>query len=181
MKITIIVAKNKNNLIGIGNVIPWKLSGDMKMFKETTLFHNIIMGRKTFETFPKPLPGRKSLIITRDSEYQFLVNQESIDYQNCSIYNSINECLTSLKLSNINNLFVIGGGEIYKQFLELGLVDEMLVTEVDTYSVVKSDEAVYFPEIDFNVWKEVSRIRNKADEKNEFDYDFVKYEKYQKR
>lgn len=177
MKITIIVAKDKNNLIGIGDVIPWRLSGDMKMFKETTLGHHIIMGRKTFETFPKPLPGRKSLIITRDSEYQFLVNKESIDYQNCSIYNSIDECLTSLKLSNINNLFVIGGGEIYKQFLELDLVDELLVTEVDTYSVVKSDEDVYFPEIDFNVWKEVSRISNKADEKNQFDYAFVKYQK----
>ena len=139
MKITIIVAKDKNNLIGIGDVIPWRLSGDMKMFKETTLGHHIIMGRKTFETFPKPLPGRKSLIITRDSEYQFLVNQENIDYQNCSIYNSIDECLKSLKLANIDNLFVIGGGEIYKQFLELDLVDEILVTEVDvSFKIIES-------------------------------------------
>ncbi len=157
--VKIIVATSKNRVIGNDNKLIWKLSSDLKRFKELTTDNPIVMGRKTFESIGKPLPNRRNIIVTRDTNY-------GVD--GCEIVHSLEEAL----LLTGSNCFIIGGGEIYKQSIDIA--DKIYLTLV--HKELEGDTT--FPELDNN-WAKISRKDFKADEKNEYDYSFIEYERYE--
>ena len=156
--INIIVATSKNRVIGNNNSLIWKLPADLKRFKQITTGSTVVMGRKTYESIGKPLPNRRNIIITRDTNY--LVD-------NCEIVNSIEE---ALMLCN-NDCFIIGGGEIYKQSIDIA--DKIYLTLVQE----DFEGDTYFPEIG-KEWTKVIREDFEPDEKNAHKYSFINYEKY---
>lgn len=150
-----IAAVAENNALGKDNELVWHLPNDFKRFKALTSGHHIIMGRKTFESFPKPLPNRKHIIITRQKKYQA---------EGCIIVESIEEAINICPKDE--NSFIIGGGEIYT--LGLPYTDKIEITRVH-----ESFEAdTYFPEINNKEWKIVSSEFNKKDEKHKYDYTY---------
>lgn len=146
--LTIIVATAENEAIGKDNKLIWHLSDDLKRFKDLTNGHHIIMGRKTFESFPKPLPNRTHIVITRQQNYTAP--------QGVVIVNTLDEAILAVK--NDRQPFIIGGGEIYKQAMDLAETIEL--TRV--HETFEAD--TFFPKIDTSIWKE---INNKLQEKNE--------------
>jgi dihydrofolate reductase len=160
--ITIIAAIGKNNELGKNNDLIWHLPADLKRFKKVTSGHHILMGRTTFESIGKPLPNRTSVIITRNKNYF---------KDGCLIAHSIDEAISICDKED--HLFIIGGAQIYEQALHHPLVKKLDITLVH-----ESFEAdVFFPEIDNSIWKQVSREDFQADDKNEYDYSFVSYER----
>jgi dihydrofolate reductase len=159
--LSIIVAKSQNDCIGIDNNLPWKLSSDLKKFKEITTGHKVIMGRKTFESIidflGKPLPERQSIVITRNKDYK---------YENCIVVNSLDEAINLIESNE--EAFVIGGAEIYKQALQI--TDKIYITEVNT----KINGNKFFPKIDHS-WKEVKRESFQKTDRDDFSFDFVEY------
>lgn len=160
--ITIIAAIGQNNELGKNNDLIWHLPADLKRFKKVTSGHHIIMGRNTFESIGKPLPNRTTVIITRNDNYF---------KEGCLIANSIEQALELAK--GDDEIYIIGGAQIYQQAIASDLVDKLDITIVHE----SFDADVFFPEIDKTKWKETSREDFKADEKNKFDYSFVSYEK----
>ena len=163
MKITLIVAKANNNVIGKDNQLIWKLSADLKRFKNLTSGHFILMGRKTFESLGRTLPNRTHLIISRDRNYQAPEGHYA--------FNSFEEAIIFCNKIEVEKLFIIGGGQIYQE--TINLCDQLEITEVQT----EPDGDTFFPKIDSNLWEEVEREEFRADEKNEFPYAFVTYQK----
>ena len=163
MKIILIVAKAKNQVIGKDNQLIWKLSADLKRFKNLTTGHYILMGRKTFDSLGKPLPNRTHLIITRNPDFQAPEGHYA--------FSSLEEAIIFCNKIEVEKLFIIGGGQIYKEALPL--CDQLEITEVDA----TPEGDTFFPEIDLTYWKETAREEFPADEKNEFPYAFVTYEK----
>lgn len=159
--LTIIVAKAENNVIGNENQLIWHLPNDLKHFKNLTSGHPIIMGRKNFESIGKPLPNRTNIVITRNSYW----NAEGV-----LIANSLDEAIEKAKEFDLE-IFIIGGGNIYEQ--AMNLADVLVVTEV--HHSFEGDTK--FPEIDLNIWKEISREKFGKDEKHTFEYSFVLYER----
>ncbi|PCH76573.1 MAG: diacylglycerol kinase [Flavobacteriaceae bacterium] len=156
--ITIIAAIAKDNALGKDNQLIWHLPNDLKRFKKVTSGHHVIMGRKTFESLGRPLPNRVNIIITRNTDYTA---------KGCVVVHSLAEAITAAKEDE--NPFILGGAQIYKHALEVADV-------LDLTFVHHSFEAdAFFPEINKDVWKEDSREDFKADEKNKFDYSFVKF------
>ena len=166
MKVSLIVAVANNGVIGKDNDLIWHLPKDMGFFKETTLGHHVIMGRKNFESIPerfRPLPNRTNVIITRKSDYKA---------EGCVVVNSVEQALEVAKQNRDIQPFIIGGGQIYKLALEANLVDKIYLTKVHhTF-----DGDTFFPELN-NKWKEVNKTVNKADEKHAYDYDFITLER----
>lgn len=162
MKISIIVAISDNNVIGKDNALLWRLSADMRFFKEKTTGHHIIMGRKTFESLGnRLLPNRTSIVISRNADYQLPEG----GILATSIENAI------AKVKDETEAFFIGGEQIYKSALPF--VDTLYITRVHhTF-----DGDAFFPEIDKSQWKLVSSEHHKADEKNEYDYTFETYQR----
>jgi len=160
--LSIIVAVAKNNVIGKNNQLLWRLSNDLKNFKEITMGHTIIMGRKTFESLPKVLPGRKHIVLTRDKSF-------SVPNEMVEVFNSVTELLKSL--SPEIEYFVVGGGEIYKTLMPY--CEKLYLTKVK--EEFKGD--TYFPKIDNSQWKEISRIVGTVDEKNSIPHSFLILEK----
>ncbi|MBC8061206.1 MAG: dihydrofolate reductase [Clostridiaceae bacterium] len=156
--LSIIVAVAENNVIGKDNDLLWRLSNDLKNFKEITMGHTIIMGRKTFESLPKILPGRKHIVLTRNSSS--IAQSEMVE-----VVNSVEELLQSL--NEEIEYFVIGGGEIYKALMPYS--EKLYLTKVQ--KVFQGD--TYFPEIDKGQWKEVSKIEGVIDEKNSIPHNFL--------
>lgn len=157
--LTIIAAASENNALGKDNQLLWHLPEDFKRFKTLTSGHYIIMGRKTFESFPKPLPNRTHIIITRQNDYQAP--------EGCILVSSLEK---AMELCPANEeAFVIGGGEIYQQ--ALNIVDKIDVTRVHT----TIDADTFFPEIDTNIWKLVFEEFHPKDEKHAFDFTFLTY------
>ncbi|MBU2922810.1 dihydrofolate reductase [Winogradskyella psychrotolerans] len=159
-ELTIIVAAGENNAIGKDNDLIWHLSDDLKRFKSLTNGHHIIMGRKTFESFPKPLPNRTHIVITRQEDYKAP--------SGVIIVNSLEDALDAARLDK--QPFIIGGGEIYKQAMPL--VDKIEITRV--HSEFK-DADTFFPEIDKSKWQEVNRTTHEVDEKHAFAFSFITY------
>ena len=160
--LSIIVAKAKNNIIGKDNKLLWHLPDDLKRFKELTTGHNIIMGRKTFESLGRVLPNRKHIVFTQNPDFK-------IDDENVQVVHSMLEIQEYIESKEEN--FVIGGAMIYN--LLMPYVTKMYVTEID-----KDFEGdTFFPRINEEVWKEVSRKKGPKDDKNTLDYDYVVYEK----
>jgi dihydrofolate reductase len=163
MIVSIIVATSLNHTIGKNNQLLWHLPADLKFFKSTTMGCPVVMGRKTFQSIGRTLPGRKNIVITRDNNFN------SDNQFDLTVVGSIDEAL--VKLNNESEVFIIGGGEIYKQSIES--VDTIYLTLVNT--VIDGD--VYFPEIDKSKFNLVWEEKHLADEKNKFDYTFQKFEK----
>jgi dihydrofolate reductase len=160
--ITVIAAIAKNNAIGKDNDLIWYLPADLKRFKKVTTGHYILMGRNTFESIGKPLPNRTTIIITRNKNYS---------KEGCLIAGSIEEAIELAKEEA--QLFIIGGAQIYKEIMAKDLADQLDITLV--HSEFEAD--VFFPEINANIWKEAAREDFKADEKNDYDYSFISYQK----
>lgn len=158
--ITIIAAIAENNALGKDNQLIWHLPADLKRFKQVTLNHHIIMGRKTFESLGKPLPNRTSIIITRNKNF---------NAEGCIVVHTLDEALEAAATDD--NPYILGGAEIYKQAIEIA--DKLDLTFV--HNTFNAD--AFFPKIDTSIWKETSRQHFKADEKNKYDYSFVSYSK----
>ena len=155
--ISLIVAASENNAIGKSNDMPWHLPEDLKFFKNTTWGMPVIMGRKTFEAVGKPLPGRTNIIVTTNPNWSA---------ENTITAASIEEAIKVAKESNAKEIFITGGGEIYRQTLPLA--DKVYLTRVQT--VLDGD--AFFPEMDLNIWEICFEKHVKADEKNKFDMTF---------
>lgn len=156
MSLSIIVALSENHVIGSGNQLPWKLSADLKRVKALTMGHHLIMGRKTYESIGRPLPGRTNVIITRNTTYA---------PEGCVVVNSLSEALSIAK--DDSEVFVFGGGEIFREALPL--VNKIYLTVV--HCNIEGD--THFPALDPSAWIELDRQEFKADEKNQYDYSFV--------
>lgn len=160
MQLSIIVAMDRNRVIGKNDSLPWHISEDLKHFKKITMGKPIVMGRKTHESIGRPLPGRENIILTRDADYTA---------EGCTVLHSLEEIFEHCK--DIEEVMITGGSEIYKSTLEQ--VSRLYLTEV--HAEVEGD--TFFPEFDRSQWEEVSREDHKADEKNEFDYSFLVLER----
>ena len=160
--ISLVVAVSENNAIGKNNQLLWHLPNDLKFFKNTTWGGVVIMGRKTFESVNKPLPGRTNIVITKQ------VNWTS---ENVIVVNSIEAAIQKAKDLNFKEIFIIGGGEIYKE--SISIADKIYLTKVHT--TIEGD--TYFPEIQLSQWNMISNKDFSSDEKHAFDYSFQEWVK----
>lgn len=163
MILSLIAGIGKNNELGKGNTLLWDLPIDMKHFRDTTSHHAVIMGRKTFESIGKPLPNRRNVIVTRDVSYV----AEGVE-----VVHSLTEAIDLFKYDINDEIFVIGGAEIYKQAMDHA--DRLYITHVDG----AFDADAFFPPISPAFWKEISHEHHEQNEKNLFSCDFVLYEKH---
>lgn len=167
MKVKLIVAKAKNNVIGKDNDLIWHLPADMRYFTESTKGHVVIMGRRNWDSIPlkyRPLSNRENVVITRSKTFS---------HPDCVVFNSIEEALLHYKndVYEKRDLFIIGGGQIYAHSLQHDLCDELYVTFIDQ----EFDGDTYFPEIDDGKWKRELIMRHPTDEKNHYRFDIYKY------
>ncbi len=160
--ISIIVCIAQNSAIGFENKLLYWLPNDLKRFKQLTTGHTIIMGRRTFESFPKgALPNRRNVVLSRQADAHF----EGADH-----YCTLEEALASCRPDE--EIYIIGGSTVYQQAMPLA--DRLVVTHVED-TPLEAD--AFFPPIDPSVWREVSRDSHPTDEKHHFPYSFVDYER----
>lgn len=158
--LSIIVAiAASNNAIGKDNSLLWHISEDLKRFKEITSNHKILMGRKTFESLPGILPNREHIILTRDKNF-------NVDSDKVTIINNIEDAIKYYKDSN-EEIFIIGGGEIYKEFLPFA--NKLYLTKV--YKDFDAD--TFFPQINLDEWKVIHTSETKIDEKSGLNFEFI--------
>ena len=162
-KIIIIAAMDQNRIIGKDGKIPWKLSADLGRFKDLTMSHPVIMGRKTYESLGKPLPGRTNIILSRDENF----TRESAN--GCAVSPFLEEALKLACIIDKEKIFVMGGGQVYED--ALFLADEIYLTLVKA----SFEGDIFFPKLNLAEWSEVSREPHKKDEKNPYDYEFIVY------
>ena len=155
MTISIIVAMSENGVIGRDDDLPWHLSADLQKFKQITMGHHIVMGRKTYESINRLLPGRTTVIITRQQDYE--VDGAVI----------LNDLASVHELADADSeLFIIGGGQIYQAALDMA--DKLYITRV--HAIVDGDTV--FPEFNWEHWELESRDDHQADDRNDHDYSF---------
>lgn len=158
MRVSFIVAKAENNVIGINNKLPWHLKDDLQNFKKITMGHHILMGRKTFESIGKPLPGRMSLVVSSEPK----ANQESVFW-----FTSIFRAIKQAERNGESELFIIGGEKVFKS--ALSLCDRIYLTEV--HGDVKGD--TYFPNLSLKNWKKVSEQKFEKNADNDHAFTFM--------
>ncbi|RTE52902.1 dihydrofolate reductase [Arenibacter aquaticus] len=158
--LTIIAAAAENNALGKNNDLLWHLPDDFKRFKSLTSGHKIIMGRKTFESFPKPLPNRTHIIITRDKDYE-------VGHADCMVVHSMDEALALVKEDPL--AFIIGGGEIYKIGMEYA--NHMELTRV--HGSFEAD--TFFPDFDEDQWELTNKEHHPKDERHKYDFTYLTY------
>lgn len=159
-RVSLIAALAQNRVIGIEDRLPWKLPEDLAHFKALTLGHPILMGRKTFESLGRPLPGRRNIVITRNADYQ---------PAGCEIATSIPEAIALC--AEANEIFFIGGAELYRQVLPM--VERLYLTEVQ----IEAQGDAWFPEFDRSLFSEVSRETHLGEKGDVLRFDFVVYER----
>lgn len=159
--ITIIAAVAEQNALGKDNQLIWHLPADLRRFKKVTSGHPIIMGRKTFESLGRPLPNRTNIVITRNKDYHL---------DGIVVAHSLEEAIGKAQQID-EQIFIIGGATIYKK--AIGLADFLDITHV--HHSFEAD--AFFPKIDTSIWEEVSNESFKADEKNKYNYSFVRYQR----
>lgn len=158
MDINLIAAIGKNNELGKNNDLIWKFKGDMKFFRETTMGHPIVMGRKTFESLPKVLPGRKNIVISTNK-----IKNEEIE-----VYKSIKDFLLKYQEYG-DDIFIIGGASIYKQFIHLAT--NLYLTEIESED---KEADVYFPTFDQKEWEKEVLLSN---QENSINFKHVLYKR----
>ncbi len=161
-EIILIAAMDRDRVIGQGNDIPWrgKIPADMAHFQDLTMGQTVVMGRKTWESIPekyRPLPGRQNVVLSRDDTFQVMNGY------------SVRTLEEAISRTATNQLFIIGGAEIYRQFLPLA--DRLELTHIDT----SSGGDTFFPKIDASIWKITNEEICFSDEKNAFAYTFRSY------
>jgi len=161
MIISTIVATGQNNGIGINNDLPWHMPADLKFFKETTYGFNVLMGRKSFDSVGRPLPGRTNIVVTRNKDFY---------HSGVITVNSIEEGILYAENNNQKELFIIGGSNIYAQTQHLW--NKLYLTKID---IIVNNATAYFPKIDFSKWNHEWEIKHTSDEKNKFNYSFNLY------
>ena len=160
MIVSIIVAMDINRVIGKDNQLPWRLPRELQYVKKTTMGHPIILGRKNYESIGRPLPGRRNIILTRD---------ENFSAEGCEIAHSVEEVYKLCE--NEEEIFIFGGEQIYKLFLED--TDKLYVTVI--HHEFEGD--TFFPEIDWTKWKEIFVEQGITDEKNPYEYYYHVYDR----
>ena len=158
--ISLIVAMAKNRVIGCDNKIPWHLPNELQLFKKLTMGHHIVMGRKTFESIGRLLPGRTSIIVTRQRDYAI---------EGARVVHSIDEAMDIAR--GDDEIFVIGGAELFRDTLPRA--DRLYLTTVDA----KPAGDVFMPDLDLREWRETSSETFAADEKHAHSYRFALYER----
>ena len=158
--ISIIVAASANNVIGAQGDLPWRLSDDLKRFKTVTMGKPIVMGRKTWESIGRPLPGRRNIVITR---------QQGFTAEGCDVVQSTDEAIAAA--GDVGEIMVIGGSEVYGLFLPVA--QRLYLTRVHA----DIDGDAFFPAVDEDKWQLVSDEAHPADNRNEYDFSFRIYER----
>lgn len=161
-RLNLIVAMARNRTIGRNNTLPWRLPEDLQFFKRTTLGHPIIMGRNTYESIGRPLPGRRNIVVSRQTDYRA---------QGCEVVHSLEAALDLCQ--NMSDVFVIGGSQLYA--LALPQTDRIYVTEIK--QDIEGD--AHFPPFEHLGFNETHREMHCAAAPNAFEFDFVTYEKSQ--
>jgi dihydrofolate reductase len=165
ISITLMVAIAENGVIGQGNAIPWRLKSDMQRLKALTMGKPIVMGRKTFESFPRrPLPGRTNIVITRNAGYQAAGAVVTTSFDQAR-----DVALGDALRRSVTEIAVLGGAEIYAQWMDVA--DRLEITEVHARPVGDT----HFPAIDPAIWEEVARVRHSAAAEDSVDFSYVTY------
>ncbi|MBS4173195.1 dihydrofolate reductase [Bacillus sp. FJAT-49736] len=159
--ISFLWAEDKKGIIGKNNQLPWHLPEDLKYFKRTTMGHPIVMGRKTYESIGKPLPGRTNIVLTRDPHFHA---------EGCLTFKTKNDLLKWIRENN-DEIFITGGAEIFGLFMEE--VDRLYITKI--HEDFEGD--TYFPPMDWSEWKLISNEKGIKNEENPYDYEFQIYER----
>ncbi len=160
--LNVVVAIDRNRLIGDSEKLPWYLPADLKHFRELTTGNVVIMGRKTYDSIPerfRPLPDRQNVVLS---------NQQGLQLEGVDVVNSLDEAIDAARDGEI---FIIGGAKIYH--LALPYTNRMFVTEIDA----EFEGDVYFPDPNWSNWREINRETHDADEANPYNYAFVEYER----
>ena len=160
MTVSLVVAASKNNVIGRDGELPWHLPEDLRHFKRITTGKPVIMGRKTFESIGRPLPDRHNIVMTRDPDYAA---------EGCDVVDSVAEALDVA--GDADEVMIIGGGQVYRDFLPRA--DRIYMTRVQ--AEVQGDTR--FPRIEGNAWRLVSAEHHAADEKHEFAFEMMVFER----
>jgi len=166
IKLSVIVAVAENGVVGNNNALPWHISADLKYFKQTTLGKPVVMGRKTFESIGRPLPGRTNIVISSRRDYA----ADGVTVVN-SLQRALDYAAEVALIDGTEELMVIGGATIYGAAIPLA--DRLYVTEV--HASVTGD--AYLRDIDWSCWREISRERQEAVAPNPYDFSFVVYER----
>jgi dihydrofolate reductase len=167
--LSLIVATAQNNAIGRNNELLWHISEDLKYFKSTTTSHPVIMGRKTYESIGRPLPGRRNIVITRGTiEAPQIKNPQTTSFE---VSNNLEEVISLAKNSE-DEFFVMGGGELYKQ--TFSSADRLYITKI--YAEAEGADT-FFPVVDEAEWKVVKESERLTDEENGIEFQFLVYEK----
>lgn len=159
--ISFLWAQDRKGVIGYNNELPWRLPEDLKYFKETTMGHPIVMGRKTYESIGKPLPGRENIVLTRDPDFQA---------SGCLVFQSKAQLLNWIENQDLE-VFITGGAEIFGLFMDE--VDRLYVTQIND----EFEGDTYFPIIDWSEWTMVSNRKGPKNDKNPYDYEFKIFHK----
>jgi dihydrofolate reductase len=162
MKVSLIAAMSENGIIGRNGRLPWHLAADLQHFKQITLGHAIVMGRRTWESIGRPLAGRRMIVVTRQSGYR----AEGVE-----IAGSLDDALALARAAGDDEVFVIGGAEIYR--LALPYADRLYLTLIHA----KIDGDTVFPPIDWSTWQRTASERHRADAKNDFPLSFQVFER----
>jgi dihydrofolate reductase len=157
-----IAAMNSKRVIGIDNTLPWHLPADLQYFKATTLGKPVIMGRLTWESLGRPLPGRKNIVISRNADYQA---------EGAEVVGSLDAAIELAEQTSPSEIMLIGGGQLYREALTIA--QTVYLTEVDN----DLDGDTTFPMLDSGNWSEASREQHQKDDRNEFNYAFLRYER----
>lgn len=162
MSISLIAAMDRNGVIGKDNKLPWSLPNDLRYFKRVTEGNIVVMGRKCYESIGHALPGRTNIVLTTDPNYYA---------RDCYIYHSIEDFMSDYKLHSEKDdeVFIIGGSEIYKQFLPHA--DKLYITKIDH----EFEGDTFFPEIDPDTWIEIGSVTGRRDEYNLYPHSFHVY------
>jgi dihydrofolate reductase len=156
--ISILVAFDQQGTMGKNNRLPWRLPEDLAYVKKLTMGHTLVMGRKTYESMGKPLPGRNNVVLTRNRDFKA---------DGCSVVYTIEDALKS----DDDEIFIFGGAEVYK--LALPYTDRMYITEIEENFYGDT----FFPEVDWSNWELVSKEKGIKDDKNPYDYYFLVYDR----
>ncbi len=164
MTICYIVAVAENNAIGKNNQLPWRLPEDLKFFKRTTMGKPVLMGRKTYESLGKPLPGRLNIVVSANTDLQLP--------EGVLLFTNLDAAVERLQAENTDEGFIIGGGTLFEQCLPL--TERMYITRVQT---TIADADAFFVDIDHTHWKKIWMEEHTADEKHAYNYTFEQYER----